>query len=313
MAKDKNNTIVEHKVNFLVGDWNMSLPQVVPRLTKLGLRVDLCSWYPWLHDTDHGHGYDFGMDSMAMFHIGGDVHCQLKWDFDKIGDILLEASRDPSHRPRSRHDKHSLDRYAGKNVPGKQWNCFKNKKKEKGSVDLKTKLEGLLAPSTTRASLEALRADPTREVGGYLKLKQKHTQQGEWLLDPVTGAVHKGAHFPLLMFTDNTSARSKEAEARRKAKWQPWSMRQANKDAPAWLQQGDAPASLSQMQSPVAIVPAEQAQAAVAADDEWRRSRWVEKSDGGGWDWSSGWSAEDWSSGWSHSGSGRGSGSGGGQ
>ena len=49
--------IVEHNVNFLVGDWNMSLPQVVPRLTALGLRVDLCSWYPWLHDTDHGRGY----------------------------------------------------------------------------------------------------------------------------------------------------------------------------------------------------------------------------------------------------------------
>ena len=41
--------IVQHQVNFLVGDWNMSLPQVVPRLTALGLRVDLCSWYPWLH------------------------------------------------------------------------------------------------------------------------------------------------------------------------------------------------------------------------------------------------------------------------
>ena len=62
----------------------MSLPQVVPRLTALGLRVDLCSWYPWLHDTDHAGGNYFGMDSCTMFHIGGDVLCKMTWDFDKI-------------------------------------------------------------------------------------------------------------------------------------------------------------------------------------------------------------------------------------
>ena len=52
-----HDLIVKYRVIFLVGDWNMSLPQVVPRLTALGLQVDLCSWYPWLHETEEERGY----------------------------------------------------------------------------------------------------------------------------------------------------------------------------------------------------------------------------------------------------------------
>ena len=77
--------IVQHKVKFLVGDWNMSLPQVVPRLTKLGLRVDVCAWYPWLHEEESQGGFYFGMDSCAAFYIGGNVSCKMPWDFESIG------------------------------------------------------------------------------------------------------------------------------------------------------------------------------------------------------------------------------------
>ena len=83
----------------------MSLPQVVPRLTDLGLRVDLCAWYPWLHCTDKPGGYYLGMDSCAAFYIGGNVSCKLPWDFDSIGTILTVAVRDPRERHRSRHEK----------------------------------------------------------------------------------------------------------------------------------------------------------------------------------------------------------------
>ena len=31
-----------HNVNFLVGDWNMSLPQVIPRLKEKQLVADCC-------------------------------------------------------------------------------------------------------------------------------------------------------------------------------------------------------------------------------------------------------------------------------
>ena len=84
--------IVEHKVNFLVGDFNMSLTQVVPQLRKRGLAIDTCSWYPWLH-TDHSEGgYCLGMDSCAIFYIGGNVECQMPWNIDRIGEIILAAA-----------------------------------------------------------------------------------------------------------------------------------------------------------------------------------------------------------------------------
>ena len=183
--KKIKDLIVEHNVNLLVGDWNMSLPQVVPRLTALGLHVDLCSWYPWLHDTDHAGGNYFGMDSCAMFHIGGDVLCEMTWDFDKIGEIITEAARDPAERPRSRHGDHSLDRYSGNNFPGQLWDTYKSKSNGNESVDLQTKLESLLRPSTTMERLGELHADlieqnkwrhkRDKQSTAFLRLKQKAT------------------------------------------------------------------------------------------------------------------------------------------
>ena len=65
--------LVTYKVSFLAGDFNMSLTQVVPQLTKRGLRIDTCSWYPWLHETQHERNICLGMDSCVVFYIGGNV------------------------------------------------------------------------------------------------------------------------------------------------------------------------------------------------------------------------------------------------
>ena len=281
--------IVAHNVNFLVGDWNMSLPQVVPRLSDLGLRVDLCAWYPWLHETQEKDGYYFGMDSCAMFYIGGDVACQLTWDYYSIGDILKDAACDPKQRPRSRPDGPVFDVYCGEkngstfNVPGQLWDKFKNKRHEKGSVNLKTKLEGLLLPSTTSADLAALAADIARRGDGkttYLKLKQKPTDQNEWLLDPVSGATHPGAHFPLFLVTQNRSRRSEEADERRSQKY-------IQRGRGSGRSRGRG--ASGQMQSPVS-----------AANDQaalpWGDTRWASGRDRSWWNWSSEWSHGDWQS-----------------
>ena len=80
------------------------------------------------------YGFYFGMDSCAMFYIGGDVECQLTWDYYSIGDILKDAMCDPKQRPLSRHDGPVFDVYCGEkngetcNVPGQLWDKFKNKK-----------------------------------------------------------------------------------------------------------------------------------------------------------------------------------------
>ena len=135
----------------------MSLPQVVPRLTEAGPQVDLCSWYPWLHDEDQGQGFYLGMDSCAMFHIGGDVVCDMDWDVNKIGDLLLDAARAPGDRPRSRQGQRSLHTYSGKNFPGQLWDRYKNRRNEdRSSMSLEAKLQGLLQPSTTPERLNEM-------------------------------------------------------------------------------------------------------------------------------------------------------------
>ena len=280
--------IVEHNVNFLVGDWNMSLPQVVPRLSELGLRVDLCAWYPWLHETQQKDGFYFGMDSCAMFYIGGDVACQLIWDFYSIGDILTDAARDPKQRPRSRQDGPVFDVYCGEkngetcNVPGQLWDKFKNKKNEKGSVSLETKLKGLLLPSTTSADLEALAYANAQRGDGkttYLKLKQKPTDQNEWLLDPVSGATHPGAHFPLFLVTANRSSRSQEANERRR-------QIKIEKGRGSGRSRGRGAAT------------DQAAQAADGSNLPWGNTRWASGRDRNWWQSSPEWSNGDWQSDW---------------
>ena len=317
--------ILEHSVNFLVGDWNMSLQQVVPRLRKCGLRVDLCSWYPWMHNEKGPGGFFFGMDSCAMFYIGGDVVCTMDWDFNKIGDILREAARVPSDGPRSRHDQHPLsrlDRYSGNNVPGQLWDCYKNKKKEKtSSMNLRTKLEGLLQPSTTDERLQqllllhqqertqlqmerhdkiAMGRDPDEEEqdylpsSAYLKLKQNSTDQREWLLDPSTGAVHNGAHFPLLLFTNNPSARSKAAYDKRKKDLRDKSAARQSRDTPVWLQKGADDA--------LSIVPGGRGRGERSSQGGGQSSHMGSRGRGtsSGRDWNKDWDWCDWGSRWSH-------------
>ena len=76
-------------------------------------------------DKDEG-GYCLGMDACAIFYIGGNVECEMPWDFDRIGEIIVAAAH-PCQGPQSRR----LHAYRGENPPGKLWSCYKSKKDEK--------------------------------------------------------------------------------------------------------------------------------------------------------------------------------------
>ena len=262
------------------------------------------------------------MDSCAMFYIGDDVVCTMDWDFNKIGDILREAARVPSDAPRSRHDQRSLDRYSGNSVPGQLWNCYKNKKKEKkSSMNLQKKLEGILEPSTTDERLQQLKLWHEQEItqlqmdrdariatGGdpdeeehdylpsspYLKLKEKRTDQREWLLDPSTGAVHNGAHFPLLLFTNNPSARSKAAYDKRRKDWRAKSAARQSWETPVWLQKGADDA--------LSIVPGGRGRGERSSQGgvDQGRGRGRDQGRSSGWDWNKDGDWCDWGSLWSH-------------
>ena len=52
-----------------------------------------------------------------------------------------------------------------------------------------------------------------------MKLKQKALSKEDWLSE--TGEVHNGAHFPLIMFTENPRARSGQVAAKRAAEKKP--------------------------------------------------------------------------------------------
>ena len=226
-----SDVIYEHQPRFLVGDFNMSLTQVIPRLTERGHKVDTCSWYPWIKtDVDEScRGYRLGMDSLGMFHIGGDVQCLLTWDWDSIGSILKKAAVGADvefpHEPQWRPDV--LDPFAGANTPGKMWHCYKNKKDEKeGDFTLGYKLEQLLQRSTSNGRLEQLKteAHARHDYGydalpAYIRLKEKSLDTREWLVDIAKRKMHNGAHKPLCVFLNNSSQRSEKAMKDRKERY----------------------------------------------------------------------------------------------
>ena len=202
ISSDKTNewldklkeTIDEYNVHFLVGDFNMSLMEVVPRLKARGLEFDTCSWYPWLHEETHARGHCLGMDSCAIFYIGGNVHCKMPWDIDSIGDLLKAAACHPagpqSRQTLSEKEKQykQLDTYSGTNVSGQLWNLYKSKNTKKANeFTLERKLTDLLEPSTSRTAVAAGQPRQLSLLPAYLRLRQKPLNNDEWLVDAETG------------------------------------------------------------------------------------------------------------------------------
>ena len=230
-------TLRQYNVQFLCGDFNMSLTQVVPELHRRDIIADACAWTPWLHANKNSGGIFLGIDSMAMFHIGGRVKCKLTWDFESIGELLKEAARPPGEpQLRQAHTcgketLHTYPKALGKNAdtPGQLWNCYrgvmpvgKKAKANQAPPELDKLLEGLLIPSTCEPQLrhiqsEYRKANPGTNMCAYLRLKQKPMNQDEWLVDPQT--THPGAHYPLAVWTENSRSRSQTAkEARNTAR-----------------------------------------------------------------------------------------------
>ena len=165
---------------------------------------------------------------------------------------------------------------------------------------MKEKLEGLLCESTTSAELDALNARlqttnaslqwSDKRKSAYLKLKQKRTNQDEWLLNPATKETHSGAHFPLFLVTDNACRRSAQAIEKRKGQYlqthngsavaarPSWKMSQADRETPARLLRCPVPDQARQAApaTPDRAAPDQAAQAAQSVAARWdgrRRGR----------------------------------------
>ena len=204
--------LIRWGVVFLAGDFNMALHLVVPKLRSRGLIVDCCAWYPWRHATEQLHGQYLGIESCAIFYIGGTVEVKLEWSLDDLPFLTRSGPVKGENNTDDNSDK-ELDVYRGSNHPGQPWSAYRTvKHKETDDMkNLEKNLRMLLQPSTAVAELAAV---PRPDLYcPYLRLRQKKMDRGAWL--GRDGELHNGAHYPLCVFTNNARARSKEGEERR--------------------------------------------------------------------------------------------------
>ena len=219
-------------VNFIAGDFNMSLTEVPNQLSSRGVVCECVAWYPWrLKGEPAGQTNEaiadlvscqpLGLDSMGIFFVGGNVKVKMDWDFNKI--YLLSAVADDRGMIVPGRPCMDLTEFEGYNVPGQVWTAYRSKKyaEKVEDKDLEARLTDLLMPSTTQAELDAIQRTEGSRYCPHLKLKSRILEVDEWL---VNGQVHNGAHMPLAMWTDNESARSEAAAKARatKARGKKW-------------------------------------------------------------------------------------------
>lgn len=184
----------------------MSVTEVNKELRSRGIVSDCAAWYSWIHETEQFDDHPLGLDSCAIFYIGGDVQVKMPWNIFHL-DILSAVAEDIEWIGEGR-EVEQLHRYNGNSYPSKLWHCCRSSDKmnihqlAKNDISRHQKLANLLQPSA-----------PYKHVGNALILKQKTFLQKEWF---VHGDTHPGAHYPLCIWTNNISSRSAAAFERRR-------------------------------------------------------------------------------------------------
>lgn len=206
--------IIKHHLDFVVGDFNMCLTEVVKQLRSRGLQCDCIAWHPWRHNTTLVQGQPLGIDSCGIFYIGGAVQVTMPWSLKQI-DILTAVADDVERLCAEANLE--LDVYSGTNHPGQHWAAYRSRalKEAPHEKNLNQRLQDLLTPSTTPGQLERIPKRRGVSYCPYLRFHQKAMDKNEWLTE---GGVHNGAHFPLCVFTHNASARSADKAVERAQK-----------------------------------------------------------------------------------------------
>jgi len=88
------NFIRSHGVQFVAGDFNMSLTEVPKQLRSRGLSCDCVAWFPWVHQSIRAHRQALGFDSMGIFYIGGTVEVSLPWRLEDLDKLIAVAEDD---------------------------------------------------------------------------------------------------------------------------------------------------------------------------------------------------------------------------
>ena len=218
--------ITRFGVQILAGDFNMSLTNVIPELRSRGIRYDCLAWYPWVHKTARCQNQPLGMDSCAIFYIGGNVQSKMQWGLKDLERLTAVADTKAMRWTDYFHE------YEGDCIPGKPWGCYRSfhSDEPRDPKDLRARLTDLLTPSTSQRDLNAI-PGRTPTLCPYLRFKQKPMNIDEWLVD---GNVQMGAHFPLCCFTNNCRARSAVKATERLVKVATWQAAQRAAERCAW-------------------------------------------------------------------------------
>jgi endonuclease/exonuclease/phosphatase family metal-dependent hydrolase len=193
--------INKYGIKFLTGDFNMSLTEVPFQLRKRGIHIDCVAWYPWCLSNSKN-DIKLGFDSCGIFYIGGMAGIRLQYHQFNIPNLISAVAEE--------FGEMKLDEYVKERHPGQPWTAYVSAAKGK---TLREKLEGLLQPENDEIDLrESLETRNGVTYCPFLRIKQKPLDQKVWLIN---GEMHKGAHFPLCVFTNNSSHRSKDSQDRR--------------------------------------------------------------------------------------------------
>ena len=161
--------VKEFGINFIAGDFNMSLTEVPKQLRSRGIKCDCVAWYPWQQAAvADPQSQRLGFDSMGIFYLGGRVEVNMPWNHRHVQ--ILAAVTDARNGANE-----NLDVYAGANVPGQPWHCYRSKAYNENACnkDLEARLRDLLTPSTEPEELARLPRGKNYWHCPYLRLKQK--------------------------------------------------------------------------------------------------------------------------------------------
>jgi hypothetical protein len=222
--------IRQYGVQVVAGDFNMALLRVPKELSCRGLKCDVLAYYPWAMGScvpDQNGKYRLGLDSMAIFWIGGDVEAKVNWPESHIERLL-----DAGQKQIVNDWNMTLDTYdqIGKR-PGQPWSCYRCSKKFQEPIDekdLKAALTDFLRANTSLEEWAARKGAIAqgRQVN-WLRFKQKSPDKNAFLVE---GDIHNGAHMNLTVFTFNPrSFRSQPQVIDRGSLWsgQPSGLRRA--------------------------------------------------------------------------------------
>ena len=202
--EELSETIIKYDVRVLMGDFNMSLWQVVPQLRKRGLEIDMAGWYPWT--TSDG---TIMTDSVGIFMINVPgkyrLWCPMKEHGNGDGTYVV---RNKKHGLDNVEITGSLDVHLGTAGPGQSLKTYLPKK---------TSLWEKLKPSFEPSGASARAIAEYERFGGkqrhtLAEIRDKKLQADIWRYE---GNHQGGSHFPLFVLTEGTGRRSPEALRRR--------------------------------------------------------------------------------------------------